>query len=417
MLEILPWLVAMAALIGCSAFFSASEAALFSLRPLDRRLLAGGNPAQRTAAGLLRDPERVLSAVLFWNLVVNIAYFALAAIVERQLPVGSRWVWPLRAGSLLMIIFFSEMLPKTLAVLIARQLSASLSLPLSLLVRLVDPIMPTLRFVMLVSRRLVWPSFKVERTLEPADLERAIELSTTDAKLLDQEQTVLRNIVSLSELRADESMRPRTQLQTFRPPVNLADLGGRMPRGGYLLITEDGSSENVGAAVRLHGLWSLNPEHLEAAAEPVVYVPWCASVVDALTLMRTKDRDVAAVVNEWGETVGVLTIDDVLDVVFTNRPSRSQRLLNREPIQLLRHGLWQATGMTNLRRLAEYFELELPPSRSATVGGVVQERLQRIPRPGDKCQWGPFEFEVTELHDEAQMVVHVRRLPAEGDES
>ncbi len=181
-----------------------------------------------------------------------------------------------------------------------------------------------------------------------------------------------------------------------------------MTQSGYLFITEDGS-ENIRAAVRLQSLWSLHPDHLEAAAEPVVYVPWCASLADTLALLRSKDRDVAAVVNEWGETIGAITIDDVHDVVFTDRPSRSQRLLNREPIQLVRHGLWLATGMTNVRQLGEYFELDLPRSHRATIGGVVQECLQRIPRPGDRCQWGPFDFVVVEPLEDGQMMLHVRR--------
>ena len=288
MLQILPWLIAMAVLIGCSAFFSASEAALFSLRAADRRTLASGTPAQRAAAQLLSDADRVLSAIVFWNLVVNIAYFALAStFIEQHVPENNRW--PLRIGALLLIIFFSEMLPKTLGVLIARQLATSLSLPLSLMVRLIDPMMPVWQLVMLISRRLVWPSFQPESELEAADLERAIRLSTDDAALLDQEQTVLRNIVTLSDLRADELMRPRTQLQTFRPPVNLSDLEGHMTQSGYLFIAED-DSENIRAAVCLNSLWSLHPDHLEAAAEPVVYVPWCASVADTLALLRSNDR-------------------------------------------------------------------------------------------------------------------------------
>ena len=64
------------------------------------------------------------------------------------------------------------------------------------------------------------------------DLERAVEVSTTNASLLKQEQVVLQNIVLLSEIRADELMRPRTQFLLFRPPVSLADLRGRAPRSG-----------------------------------------------------------------------------------------------------------------------------------------------------------------------------------------
>lgn len=415
MLEVIPWFVAMAVLIACSAFFSASEAALFSLRPIDRRILTSGTRSQRLASALLDDPERVLSAVLFWNLVINVAYFAIASILEHKLPAGSGWVWPLRVGALLVIIFCSEMLPKTIAVLLSRQLASLCSVPMSLLVRLVAPIMPTLSLIMLVSRRLLWPGFRAEESLATADLERAIELSTGDAKLMEQEQTVLRNIVALSDLRADEAMRPTTQLRRFRSPVALSDLEGSMTQSGYLFIVA-GDTENISKSVRLDELWSLHPDHLEAAAEPVVYVPWCSTLAETVGLMLSKDRDVAVVVNEWGESIGALTIDDIQDVVFTDKPSRSERLLNREPIQLVRDGLWRATGMTNLRRMAEYFQVELPLSHRNTIAGIIQETLQRMPEKGDECTWGPFELEVVDVGHDGRLALQIRLRATEEEQ-
>ena len=415
MFEILPWLFAMAMLIGGSAFFSASEAALFSIRPGDRHSLARGTRAQQKAAQLLENPDRLLSAVLFWNLVINIAYFATATIVEHHL-VNRSWVWPFRVGSLLLIIFLSEMLPKTVGVLISRQLAALISVPLALLIRLVDPIMPMLLLVMRASRRLLWPSFQNEEGLATADLERAIKLSTTDAKLLDQEQMILENIVSLTDLRADEVMRPNSQLQVFRPPVRLEDLQGRKTRSGYLFLT-DGETDNICAAVRLESLWALHLDHLEAAAEPVDYVPWCSSMADVAGRLLAKNREVAAVVNEHGETIGVITTDDLMDVLFTMQPSRSKRLLNREPIQQIEPELWQATSMTNLRRLGDYFQAKLPSSQNKTIGGVIQETLQRVPQAQDRCVWGEFEFTVMEKEPDGQLHVQIRRTAEqqEGD--
>ena len=80
LVDIVPWLIAMVFLIGGFGFFSGSEAALFCLRWQDRRALRSGNRAQRLAERLLSDPDRLLSAVLFWNLVINIAYFAVVSI-------------------------------------------------------------------------------------------------------------------------------------------------------------------------------------------------------------------------------------------------------------------------------------------------------------------------------------------------
>lgn len=408
MIEHLPWLVAMGVLILGSAFFSASEAAWFYLRHEDRRAMARGSRANRMAAALLVDPERLLTAVLFWNLAVNMAYFTIASVTSLQLERGGRGALAgsFAAGSLFVLIVFGEMLPKSLAVLQPGALASWFAVPLTLAVRLIDPALPVFRMAILLSRRVFWPGFQSEPYLRLGDLERAVELSTSDARLLEQEQMLLQRIVSLSEVRADELMRPRTQVIAFRPPVALADLEGRMTPSGYLLITEPDSDE-IATAIDLGRLSSVPITHLEHHAEPVICVPWCATVAAALEAMHQRDRRVAAVVNELGETIGVLTFDDVLDTIFTRRSSRSERLLKRAAIQLHAPGMWRVTGITSLRRLARHFDVPRPASKSVTVGGVVQELLERFPEPGDTCRWGPFQFKVLDVPDRGPLLVEL----------
>ncbi len=341
LLELIPWLIAMLFLIGCSGFFSAAEAALFSLRLRDRELLAAGGSSQQMAARLLNDPDRLLSAILFWNLVVNMIYFTIVSVVslrlEKESTAGHTLPAVFAGVSLLTLIFFSEMLPKSIGVLINRRLAGLMGVPLTITVRVLDPVMPTLRMVNLLSRRMIWPGFKSEPYLEVSDLERAISLSTTDAKLVAQEQAALRNIVLLSDIRVDEWMRPRTQFLTFRPPVSLSDLNGKMTPSGYMLITEP-DSEEVESAIHLKELFDVPLVRLEHYAEPVIYVPWCATVADALQEMQRRNRQVTAVVNEYGETCGILTFEDILDTVFNYSPSRSRMLLDQKPIHDLGPG-------------------------------------------------------------------------------
>jgi CBS domain containing-hemolysin-like protein len=409
-------LAAMAILICCSAFFSGSEAALFYLRRPDRRRLQTGNSAQRLAATLLDDPDRLLTAVLFWNLVINITYFAIASSIGIRLERNGRGAeaGAFALSALLLIIFLSEMLPKNLAVLRPRLTAALVSIPLAMTVRILDPIMPSIRFANLVSRRLIFPRFEPEPYLELADLERAIQLSTTDAALKEQERNALQNIVLLSDVRVEELMRPRMQFLSFRPPVSVADLGGRMPPSGYLLVTEPDSDE-VAAAVPLKHLSDISSRHLEHFAETVSYVPWCATVNGALDEMHRRDHEVAAVVNEFGETIGILTFDDIFDTIFGDRPSRSARLLQKSPLVEVRPGVWRVTGMTSLRRLAKEFQVALPVCKSVTVAGILQEVLQHMPTHGDRCQWGPFQLDVLDAPVRGHLTVQLTRIPAEGD--
>jgi CBS domain containing-hemolysin-like protein len=402
------WLAALGVLILLSGFFSSSEAALFYLSPKDRRKLASGGRAGRIAEGLLSDPDRLLTAVLFWNLLINIVYFAIASSVSLRLRRDGHvpQAGMIAVGSLVALIFCSELLPKSLAVLRPRLFSMTLAIPLAATVRMVDPVLGVFRTVNLLSRRLIWPSFQPEPYLEVGDLERAVEMSAGDVALVEQEQTALQNIVALSDIRVDELMRPRLQFHTFRPPVSLSDLKGRMTPSGYLLIT-DPKGDDVTAAVALKDLTSVGTEHLEFHAEDVIYVPWSTCVSAALEELRRRDRRVAAVVNEFGETIGVLTLDDILDTIFTSQASRSERLLHREPIHALGGDRWNVTGMTSLRRLARHFHTELPATNNVTVAGVLQETLQRLPRRDDEGDWGPFHFRVIAAPDRGQLIVEL----------
>ena len=417
-MQLLPWLIDMAVLMACSGFFSASEAALFYLQARDRREMKTGSRAEQAAAILLKDPDRLLSAVLFWNLVINIVYFAIsskcAIRLEQDASMGQTAAVTFAVVSLLAIIFLSEMLPKSLAVLKPRSLSALVGLPLSWAVRVVDPLMPMLSSVNLVSRRLIWPGFKPEPFMDVTDLERAIEHSGKDAALIKQEQAVLQNIVQLSTIRVEEWMRPRTQFESFRPPVKLSDLNGVVPPSGYLLVTES-DSEEIEKAIRLDNQYQLEEDNLERFAESVLYLPWCATVADAFEKMSHREREVTVVVNEFGDTIGILTIEDILETVFVYSPSRSERLLDMPPLVKISEDKWQVAGIMSLRQLAKRLEVEIPDTVSVTVGGVIQESVQRLAEAGDRCEWGPLQFLVIEAAQRGSMLVEVQIIETTED--
>lgn len=405
----------MAVLGAGSGFFSCSEAALFSLKSDDRRKLNNGSAAQRIAITLLDQPNRLLTAILFWNLIINIVYFSLASTIGIQLEKQNQRT---EAGlvavvSLLTIILLSEMIPKTVGVLIPRTVSSLISIPLAVAVRVFDPIAPFFSTVNQALRRLLLPGFRVEPYLELSDLEKAITVSTTDEELAAQERKALHNIVLLSELRAEELMRPRTQYQSFRPPVHLADLGGQLTRSGYVLVTEPDNDE-IASAIALKHLPTIPRQHLENFAQPVVYVPWCSTVASIFDELQSHECEVAAIVNELGETIGIVTLEDLLQTVFEDEASRSSRLLETSPIRQLDENLWHVTGMTSLRRLARTFDTSLPQSKSTTVAGIVQEVLGRLPDKGEKIEWHIFQLTVIEADPMGQMTVELQRIDSSG---
>jgi len=403
-----PLLAAMLLLAAASAFFSCSEAALFSLQSDDRRALKSGAKTGQAALGLLDLPDRLLTAILFWNLIINVVYFALASIISIQLErQGQRTEAGLAALiALLAIILLSEMIPKTFGVLMPRAFAQMVSLPLAVAVRVLDPIAPLFTTINQAVRRVFFPNFQAEPYLALRDLEQAITVSTADEELAALERLALQNIVLLADQRADELMRPRKQYQSFSPPVNLEDLGGRPTRSGYVLVTEADSDEITGA-IALNYLPTVPRHHLEKFAQPVIYVPWCATAAAVFDELQSQQQEVAAIVNELGETIGIVTLEDLLQNVFADQGSRSARLLSTSPIEKLGDNLWQVTGMATLRRLGREFHISLPPMKSTTVAGVVQELLHRLPVAGDEIVWELFSMRVVTAEPQEKMLVHL----------
>ena len=81
--------------------------------------------------------------------------------------------------------------------------------------------------------------------------------------------------------------------------------------------------------------------------------------------------------------------------------------MDQNPIHVIENGKWLVAGVTSLRRLSRFLNMELPRSRSVTIGGVVQETLQRLVQEGDEADWGPFHFRVLEAPQRGHMLIEL----------
>lgn len=409
-----PWLLTMFVLIVASALFSGSEAALFSLSTRQRRQLSRVGMAGKIADRLLSDPERLLSAVLFWNLLINMTYFAIASIVASRLEVGefSDAMDPsgtivFTAASLLAIIFFSEMLPKSIAVLSPMKISLIVSVPLSVAVRIVSPVLPWVKAANLLTGRLIWPSFRKEPEMELSDIERAIELSTDDAALLQRERLALRGIVEMAETRASELMRPRGKLRICTA-VEEDWLGSGEPPGGYLMIADE-SGNNIVEAIGVRLLRPSQMDDLSSVAEPVIYVPWSARVSLVWERLTDEDLRVAVVVDEYGEAIGALTIEQILRHVLAPRRSRFGETHGEFAIESIGEDHYRVLGSVSLRVLVKRLEIDPPDESIATVAGYIQRQNERLPRLGDSATLSDFELMVVD-QDNGELKIDVKRV-------
>jgi putative hemolysin len=394
-------LVAMLILMALSAFFSASETALFFLSHDEIRAFRVGRPRERAAAALLADPDRVLTGILFWNLVVNLLYFAVSIVVSERLLSADLGTAAAVLGflSLVALLLFGEVVPKVGAALFRRQVAPLIARPVVALIRVLDPALPFFRGLTTIARRTFLPHIHQEPYLSPEDLENAVNVSDLSAEMIRQEKQILHNILDLSDITAEEVMRPRGTYPACRAPVRFVDLAARMPASDYVAVVRDGS-DDVESAIALSSFSMLSPDNLAEGAEDVVHVPWCAKLGAVLTLMREQVVSVASVVNEYGETIGVLTYDDILNTVLIPEPDRAARVLSRPPVLEVAPGCYHAEGITSLRHLCGRLGIDYEDDDSdglVTLAGLLQEKLEHMPAVGDECRWHDFRIRVIEV--------------------
>jgi len=412
--EVWPWLAGMGVLVLFSAVFSGSEAALFSLDHSSREKLRSCGVSGRKADALLEHPEELLSTILFWNLLINMTYFAIAAIVGDQLSadqnLGSSTAVVFTISSLLVIIFFSEMLPKSLAVISPVNVAMTVGVPLGFAFHLVKPLLPLVTASNQLASRLIWPSFEPEEEISLGDIERAIELGTDDAALIRRERAALRGLVEISETRVTEIMQPRNRLWLSEDVANvqLQDVGHRT----HLMLSNQ-AGDMIVAALAVKSLRPSQFDRLGDYLESVIYVPWSAYVSQALEGLQESNRSVAVVVNEFGELAGALTKDEILRFVMMTRDDEEVEVA--WSIQEISEGVFRALGSVSVRSLAKRLEISVDEEGVTTLSGLVQRQQGRFPREGDQAILGDYQLRIQSEVEDGWIIEIQRSVPHQGD--
>jgi CBS domain containing-hemolysin-like protein len=208
-------------------------------------------------------------------------------------------------------------------------------------------------------------------------------------------------------------MQPRVEAELFRPPVKLSEVRLRPPTDGFVLVAEPDSDE-VDAVIMLDELPADVADNLQRYAEPVAYIPWSATASSALEVLRHRRSSIAIVIDEYGHTIGTITLQQLLQwLVAPHSIDRGQmRRIGRATAA--GEGEWQVDAATSLRRVSKQFGFELGESKSVTIGGLLQDGLQRMPQKGDTLLWQELAIEVLAAPRPGKLVARIRRaLPTD----
>jgi len=416
-----PGSLALFALTCASGFFSGSETAIFYLSRDDLRQFSKGKPSEQIVAALAADADRLLTAVLFWNLLINLSYFAVAGVIAKRLADEGMTAAAgfFSVGSLLAIILFGEVLPKSLSIVFRKKIAIAVSWPLAISVRILDPVIPLLQNISRLMRRTFWPQIQKESYLHSEDLERAVDASGASEEVIRHERQILHNILDLSEMLVEEAMRPRGTYLTFNMPLKLEDLTKITPNTDYIILRKrENNSDEINQIISLNELSSFTEKSINERSKRIIHVPWCANLSDVFSRFQTEECRFASVVDEYGETIGIVAYDDIIDTILSPEPSRAKRILRREPVREVAPGVYHVEGITTLRYLCRKLQqdYEIADDGLLTVAGMFHEKLERIPEVGDLCDWQGFQLEVIEVRKLGHLIAELKKVEPVVDE-
>ncbi len=422
----LPLILALPVLLLFSAIASGSETALFSLTHRERAHLRATHPTAASAVeALLRDRRRLLLFVLLLNMIANVTYFVVAAVLTTHTdsPIHAAAI---SAGTVLAIVLFGEIIAKIIAGAGRVRFCILLAPPLATIGAVLRPVVAGLdRFVLSPMIRLSRPHEPTHTSVEPGELERLIESGGRAGVLTDSESRLLGEVVELGRIRVREAMQPRDRivwLPVSATPRTIIDTASGNTRTIILLVEDTLDSPAVGF---LHVKRYLAAHHDRTPTrpapdprdfvEPPLYIPEHTRLDTALVRLRGQGR--ALCVDERGVIVGLLETSDIIDELLSGLSD--ERSAEKHSIHLVALGQWSVPARLSARDWADYFgvdEADIAPSlaKASTIGGVLIDRLGRMPSVGDCIDIGPARLCVESM--KGRQIERLRvELPAPPD--
>jgi CBS domain containing-hemolysin-like protein len=425
------WLL-IAIVVLLSGFFSGSEIAFVSANRLKLELRARKNTMSgRFLTYFVRNPDSFMSTTLIGNNIVNVAYATLMTLFltdslenSYEAIIGA---YPSEAMVLVMqttiasliIMVFGEVLPKAMFRTYPDVFIAFLSVPLRVLSILFYPFVLFTNSIARVLINLIQKEpAQVEEFFRRSDIEllfREIGADTNGSSDLDADDSeILTNVLELHNIRVKESMVPRTEIVALEKTATIREATDTFIASGFskLPIYEE-SIDNIIGVVFAYDLFR-QPDKLSDIIRPVKHVPGSQRAKALLAEFRLQNVSLSIVIDEYGGTAGLVTIEDLLEEVVGDIQDEYDE--DDEFIKKLNDHTWLISGNVEIDDLNDsHPEIAISESDTddyETVAGYIIHLGGRIPKLNEEVIIGDYRFIITKATQTRIEVVKMQRLDA-----
>ena len=391
-------LATIAGLIVLASFFVAAEIALISLRDSQVREIATRGKRGARVAALAEHPNRLLAAV---QIGVTVSGFLSAALGADQLGdyvipwleslgISNGWSTTISLiGVTLVIAYFSlvfgELVPKRVALFRAEEIALATAGIINIVANIFRPLI----WLLSKSTDIVLRAFGVDPKVQRSQMseEELLDLVTGHAALTDEERDIVEEVFNASERQVHEVMVPRTEVDFMDASLTVGkaiELAVDKAHSRYPVVR--GSSDEVVGFIHVRDLLDTSLANkstkIVELARNIMYLPGTKGILPALSEMRVQGQHLAIVLDEYGGTDGIVTLEDLVEVLIGDIRDEYDEHENEVSLEE-RTGDFEIDGLISIDDLIEETKLDIPEGPYETASGFVMHFLGRIPQVND----------------------------------
>ncbi|QCS40846.1 hemolysin family protein [Natrinema versiforme] len=417
--------LAVVVLIALSGFFSSSEIAMFNL-PKHRLegMIEDDIPGAELVKGLKNDPHRLLVTILVGNNIVNIAMSSIATAILSMHFGGLVGVLLATFGITALVLLFGESVPKSYAVENAETWSIRIARPLKATEYLLYPLIALFDYLTRQINNLIGSTGAIESPYVTRDeIQEMIESGEREGVLEEEEHEMLQRIFRFNNTIVKEVMTPRLDMTAVPKDADIDEAIETCIQSGHARVpVYEGSLDNVQGVVHIRDLvrdlnyGETGDAELELAdlIQPTLHVPESKNVDELLTEMRENRMHMAIVIDEFGTTEGLVTMEDMIEEIIGEILEGGEE----QPIEAIDDDTVLVRGEVNIEDVNESLEIDLPEGQEfETIAGFIFNRAGRLVEEGEEITYDGVRITVETVENTRILKARLKKLEVPDEES
>jgi len=372
-------------LLCLSAYFSATETAFTSVNKIRIKNMASeGNKRAKLVLSLSKNFDKLLTTILVGNNIVNITMAAIGTLLFVDLY-GEYGATISTMVITVVVLVFGEISPKSMA----KEMPEKVSMAVAPTIRIFIFILTPFTWIFGLLKKMIGRIFNVkdERTITEDELLTMVEEAQTEGGIGEEQSELIQNAIEFNELEAYDVLTPRVDVVAVEVDDSKEEISRTFLETGFsrLPVYEDNLDKVIGVLNQkdFHNYLAHTDRQVHDLVKPVVFVSGSIRIAALLKKMQKIKTHIAVVVDEYGGTEGIVTMEDIIEELVGEIYDEHDEFVDSEiSIEPLADGSYRVQGTANLEKFLDIFDVETDLSVT-TVNGWACKQMNAIPKVGD----------------------------------